>query len=88
MHHDINIVRERKLQLNARHQFLIGKMPTVEKIVYEEVQAKDLFSRNVFAFETFFPMAEAFQEKYEPDGSTCSRAVQTLMKLLAKAFLM
>lgn len=29
-----------------------------------------LFSRNVFALETFFPMAEAFQEKYEPDGST------------------
>lgn len=29
-----------------------------------------LFSRNVFAFETFFPIAEAFHEKYEPDGST------------------
>lgn len=32
-----------------------------------------LFSRNVFAFETFFPIAEAFQEKYEPDGSTYSK---------------
>lgn len=29
-----------------------------------------LFSRKVFALETFFPIAEAFQEKYEPDGST------------------
>lgn len=29
-----------------------------------------LFSRNVFALDTFFPIAEAFQEKYEPDGST------------------
>lgn len=33
-------------------------------------ELKYLFSRNVFALETFFPMAEAFQEKYEPDGST------------------
>jgi len=31
---------------------------------------KYLFSRNVFAFETFFPIAEAFHEKKEPDGST------------------
>lgn len=31
-----------------------------------------LFSRNVFALETFFPIAEAFHEKYEPDGSTYS----------------
>jgi hypothetical protein len=29
-----------------------------------------LFSRNVFAFDTFFPIADAFQEKYDPDGST------------------
>jgi hypothetical protein len=29
-----------------------------------------LFSRNVFAFDTFFPMADAFQEKYDPEGST------------------
>lgn len=29
-----------------------------------------LFSRKVFALDTFFPIAEAFQEKYEPDGST------------------
>lgn len=36
-----------------------------------------LFSRNVFALETFFPMAEAFHEKYEPDGSTY--IVQILM---------
>jgi len=34
-----------------------------EKLTY-------LFSRNVFALDTFFPIAEAFQEKYEPDGST------------------
>jgi hypothetical protein len=32
-----------------------------------------LFSRNVLALETFFPIAEAFQEKYEPDGSTYSK---------------
>ena len=31
-----------------------------------------LFSRNVLALDTFFPIAEAFQEKYEPEGSTCS----------------
>lgn len=30
-----------------------------------------LFSRNVFALETFFPIADAFQEKYDPEGSTC-----------------
>jgi len=29
-----------------------------------------LFSRNVFALETFFPIADAFQEKYDPEGST------------------
>ena len=29
-----------------------------------------LFSRNVFALDTFFPMADAFQEKYDPEGST------------------
>jgi hypothetical protein len=29
-----------------------------------------LFSRKVFALDTFFPMADAFQEKYDPEGST------------------
>jgi hypothetical protein len=29
-----------------------------------------LFSRNVLALDTFFPMADAFQEKYDPEGST------------------
>jgi hypothetical protein len=38
--------------------------------VVTKFKSKYLFSRNVFAFETFFPIAEAFHEKYEPDGST------------------
>jgi hypothetical protein len=29
-----------------------------------------LFSRNVFALDTFFPIADAFHEKYDPEGST------------------
>jgi hypothetical protein len=32
-----------------------------------------LFSRNILALETFFPIAEVFHEKYEPDGSTYSK---------------
>lgn len=28
-----------------------------------------LFSREVFEFDTFLPIADAFQENYDPDGS-------------------
>ena len=35
---------------------------------------RHLFSRNVFAFVIFFPIADAFQAKYDPEGSTwCER---------------
>lgn len=40
-----------------------------------EKQNRYLFSRNVLALETFFPIAEAFQEKYEPDGSTQTKII-------------
>ena len=35
-----------------------------------QISLPDLFSRKVFALDTFFPIADAFQEKYEPEGST------------------
>jgi hypothetical protein len=37
-----------------------------------------LFSRNVFALDTFFPIADAFQEKYDPDGSTYKQNIDSV----------
>jgi hypothetical protein len=36
---------------------------------YERKKFAYLFSRNVFALQTFLPIAVAFQGKYEPEGS-------------------
>lgn len=59
---------------NTLHMYRIRHLKSQKnktmKVITQRIN--HLFSRNVFALETFFPMAEAFQEKYEPEGSTYS----------------
>lgn len=58
-------------------------MTRIIKIQEDAIKKTEhLFSRNVLALETFFPIAEAFQEKYEPDGSTCQNKVRKIKVLL------
>jgi hypothetical protein len=46
-----------------------------------------LFSRNVFALDTFFPIADAFQEKYDPEGSTYKKHIDYIKTLQYKNLL-
>lgn len=64
MHH----MSKKKALLNSKKKKTRERQPQHT----ENLSINYLFSRNVFALETFFPMAEAFQEKYEPEGSTYS----------------
>jgi len=48
----------------------LNTLSIITPIYYKKVKKVNLFSKKVFALTMFLPIAEAFQAKYDPDGST------------------
>ena len=64
---EYHFILEQRLQYQGNH--------------WREATMGDLFSRNVLALDTFLPIADAFHEKYDPDGSTCQSSWSQFLSL-------